>query len=352
MNEARATDATTRAGVPTAGGDASHLLVERHGAVMVLTMNRPEAHNALSKDLRDGVRDGFTRFRDDPAARVLVLTGAGDKAFSAGGDLKEMAETSLKVPGPDFMPYLNCTFELDKPVIAAVNGVAFGGGFLLAQMCDLCLAADHARLGITEARWGRGAPWAAAAASAAAAMVTGSGGGRPGRMPGRRRLVQLREVLTGEGGLPFLQLIGSAAGSGDRELEDGERLGEDALAHERLRGEAPLLALAGEQRLGGEDQPGALGDAPGQARGAHHFGEHDLRSDRVTREGPRFGLDAAGGKARRRSRREPVVVRFLGPKRSLGERRVGRVGFGVLVQLARELRQLFVQLVGVIRRLG
>src|SRR2546423_11494925 len=124
-------------------------------------MSRPEAHNALSRDLRDGIRDGFIRFRDDPAARVLVLTGAGDKAFSAGGDLKEMAETSLKVPPPDFLPYLNRTFPLDKPVIAAVNGVAFGGGFLLAQMCDLCLAAEHARFGITEARWGRGAPWAA-----------------------------------------------------------------------------------------------------------------------------------------------------------------------------------------------
>jgi enoyl-CoA hydratase/carnithine racemase len=126
-----------------------------------LTMNRPEAHNALSKALRDGIREGFTRFRDDDSAKVLVLTGAGDKAFSAGGDLKEMAETSLKVPPPDFLPYLNRSFPLDKPVIAAVNGVAYGGGFLLAQMCDLCLAADHARFGITEARWGRGAPWAA-----------------------------------------------------------------------------------------------------------------------------------------------------------------------------------------------
>ena len=136
------------------------VIYEVDDGVAWLTMNRPEAHNALSKDLRDGVRDGFTRFRDDPAARVLVLTGAGDKAFSAGGDLKEMAETSLKVPGPDFMPYLNCTFELDKPVIAAVNGVAFGGGFLLAQMCDLCVAADSAQFAVTEVKVGRGSPWA------------------------------------------------------------------------------------------------------------------------------------------------------------------------------------------------
>jgi enoyl-CoA hydratase/carnithine racemase len=136
-------------------------LYEVDGGVAWLTMNRPEAHNALSKDLREGLREGFTRFRDDPGARVLVLTGAGDKAFSAGGDLKEMAETQLTVPPPDFLPYLNRTVPLDKPVIAAVNGIAFGGGFLLAQMCDLCLAAEQARFGITEARWGRGAPWAA-----------------------------------------------------------------------------------------------------------------------------------------------------------------------------------------------
>jgi enoyl-CoA hydratase/carnithine racemase len=136
-------------------------IYEARGGVAWLTMNRPEAHNALSRAVRQGILDGFTRFRDDADAKVLILTGAGDKAFSAGGDLKEMAETQLQVPPPDFLPYLNRTFALDKPVIAAVNGVAFGGGFLLAQMCDLCLAADHARFGITEARWGRGAPWAA-----------------------------------------------------------------------------------------------------------------------------------------------------------------------------------------------
>jgi enoyl-CoA hydratase/carnithine racemase len=137
------------------------VLYEVDAGVAWLTINRPDAHNALSKDVRDGLRAGFIEFRDDAEAKVLVLTGAGDKAFSAGGDLKEMAETQLRVPPPDFLPYLNRTFPLDKPVIAAVNGIAFGGGFLLAQMCDLCLAADHARFGITEARWGRGAPWAA-----------------------------------------------------------------------------------------------------------------------------------------------------------------------------------------------
>jgi len=126
-----------------------------------LTIDRPEARNALSKAVRDGLWEGFRRFAGDEDAAVLVLTGAGEKAFCAGGDLKEMSARSLRVPPPDFLPYLQRTVKTDKPVIAAVNGVAFAGGFLLAQMVDLVVAADHAKFGITEARVGRGSPWAA-----------------------------------------------------------------------------------------------------------------------------------------------------------------------------------------------
>jgi enoyl-CoA hydratase/carnithine racemase len=139
----------------------SETTYERHGPVAWLTIQRPEARNALNAPVREGLRAGFQRFAADGDAQVLVLTGAGEEAFSAGGDLKEMAATGLQVPPPDFIPYLGRTVHVDKPVIAAVNGIAYGGGFLLAQMCDLCVAADHARFGITEARWGRGAPWAA-----------------------------------------------------------------------------------------------------------------------------------------------------------------------------------------------
>lgn len=126
-----------------------------------LTINRPEARNALSKAVRDGLWDGFRRFADDADADVLVLTGAGGKAFCAGGDLKEMAGAAMRIPPPDFLPYLQRTVHTDKPVIAAVNGVAFAGGFLLAQMVDLVIAADHAKFAITEAKVGRGSPWAA-----------------------------------------------------------------------------------------------------------------------------------------------------------------------------------------------
>ncbi|MCW2993868.1 MAG: enoyl-CoA hydratase/isomerase family protein [Conexibacter sp.] len=133
-------------------------LVDR---VAWLTIDRPEARNALSKAVRDGLWAGFRRFAEDDDAAVLVLTAAGEKAFCAGGDLKEMAGAGMGVPPADFLPYLQRSVKTDKPVIAAVNGVAFAGGFLLAQMCDLVIAADHAKFAITEAKVGRGSPWAA-----------------------------------------------------------------------------------------------------------------------------------------------------------------------------------------------
>ena len=126
-----------------------------------MTINRPDARNALRKDVRDGLWEGTRRFVADDAASVLVLTGAGDKAFCAGGDLKEMAETALEIPPPDFLPQFGRNIDVPKPTIAAVNGVAYAGGFLLAQQCDLVVAAEHARFAVSEVKVGRGSPWAA-----------------------------------------------------------------------------------------------------------------------------------------------------------------------------------------------
>ena len=126
-----------------------------------LTIERPEARNALNAAVRAGLWAGVRRFNDDDTAKVLVLTGAGDKAFCAGADLKEMAETALTVPPPDFAPQFGRNIDVPKPTIAAVNGVAWAGGFLLAQCCDLCVAADTATFAISEVKVGRGAPWAA-----------------------------------------------------------------------------------------------------------------------------------------------------------------------------------------------
>jgi enoyl-CoA hydratase/carnithine racemase len=126
-----------------------------------LVIDRPERRNAINRAVGAGLWDGFRRFDADPEARVLVLTGAGDAAFCAGADLSEMAALGMARPPADMAPQLGANIEIDKPVIAAVNGAAYAGGFLLAQMCDLCVAAEHASFAIAEARWGRGAPWAA-----------------------------------------------------------------------------------------------------------------------------------------------------------------------------------------------
>ena len=133
---------------------------ERRGPVAWVTIDRPEARNAINAEVREGLFDAAARFNDDDAA-VLVLTGSGDVAFCAGADLKEMSSIALEVPPPDFLPVFGRTINVEKLTIAAVNGVAYAGGFLLSQMCDLCVAADHARFAITEVKVGRGAPWAA-----------------------------------------------------------------------------------------------------------------------------------------------------------------------------------------------
>ncbi len=130
------------------------------GAVWI-SIDRPEARNALNKAVRTGLKDAFLRAEADEAVSVVVITGAGDRAFCAGGDLKEMAEVALTVPPPDYVPQPGRTLTITKTVVAAVNGIAFGGGFLLAQSADLVVAAETASFGITEARVGRGAPWAA-----------------------------------------------------------------------------------------------------------------------------------------------------------------------------------------------
>ncbi|RLV50923.1 enoyl-CoA hydratase/isomerase family protein [Nocardioides mangrovicus] len=139
----------------------SELLYEVRDGAAWITINRPEARNALNTAVREGLKDAFERAEADPAVSVVVLTGAGDKAFCAGGDLKEMASASLTIPPPDYVPQPNRTLPMTKPVVAAVNGGAFGGGFLLAQSADLVVAAEHAKLGISEIKIGRGAPWAA-----------------------------------------------------------------------------------------------------------------------------------------------------------------------------------------------
>lgn len=142
------------------GDTMGDILYEMRGQVAILTINRLDARNSINTGVREGLFAGFRRFEADPQARVAILTGAGDQAFCAGADLKEMARLKLAVLPRDFLPLLGDTIEVRKPVIAAVNGVAYAGGWMFAQMCDLVVASETARFAITEAKVGRGMPWA------------------------------------------------------------------------------------------------------------------------------------------------------------------------------------------------
>jgi enoyl-CoA hydratase/carnithine racemase len=132
----------------------------RDDGIAVITLNRPETRNALGLEIRAGLFAAWDRFEREPALRVAILTGSGDKAFCAGGDLKEMTELRLTVPPRDMFPVPGDNIELTKPTIAAVNGAAFAGGWMIAQACDLCVASTRAQFAITEVKVGRSSPWA------------------------------------------------------------------------------------------------------------------------------------------------------------------------------------------------
>jgi enoyl-CoA hydratase len=136
-----------------------HCLVERRGAVLVVTMNRPEARNALTAEMMAGMKAAWDQVDDDPEIRVCVLTGAGG-AFCAGADLKAMTSSH---PGDAFAgggwdlsviePLLKGR-RLTKPLIAAVEGPAIAGGTEILQATDIRVAGESARFGVSEARWG------------------------------------------------------------------------------------------------------------------------------------------------------------------------------------------------------
>lgn len=132
----------------------------REDGIAIITIHRPDTRNCLSREVREGLRAAWLRFEQDDALRIAILTGAGEKAFCAGGDLKEMVETGMTVPPRDMFPLPYDTIELSKPTIAAVNGVAFAGGWMIAQACDLCVASHTAKFAVTEVKVGRSSPWA------------------------------------------------------------------------------------------------------------------------------------------------------------------------------------------------
>jgi enoyl-CoA hydratase/carnithine racemase len=162
-----------------------HLLYVTRDSIATITVNRPAVRNALSVATVSELGAAFEEAKADPAVRVVILTGAGDKAFAAGADISEIAELD-EVSGAEFSRRGQAVFDsieaLGKPVIAAVNGYALGGGCELAMACTLRIAAESAMFGQPEVKLG---------------LIPGYGGTqRLPRLIGKGRALQL--LLTGE----------------------------------------------------------------------------------------------------------------------------------------------------------
>ncbi|MDA0656727.1 MAG: enoyl-CoA hydratase-related protein [Proteobacteria bacterium] len=128
--------------------------VEKDGHLLIVTINRPERMNALHSMAHFELATVFDDFEADDDLWIAILTGAGERAFSAGNDLKFQAEGGTREKPASGFGGLVRRFERTKPIIAAVNGVAMGGGFELALACDIILAAENAKFALPEPRVG------------------------------------------------------------------------------------------------------------------------------------------------------------------------------------------------------
>lgn len=131
------------------------LLYEMRGPVAVITLNRPEKHNAVNMQMRNMMIEAWQRFEAEPSAKTAILCANGNRSFCSGRDIHEPATLGHH----EFLPMLGETVRTSKPVIAAIEGDALGGGWFLAQMCDLVVASENARFGLPEVKIGRLPMW-------------------------------------------------------------------------------------------------------------------------------------------------------------------------------------------------
>src|SRR6195256_1464595 len=155
-------------------------VVHDEGRVRIVTLNRPEVLNALHADANDELSAVWDEFAANDDLWVGIVTGAGGRAFSAGNDLKVQAAGKRRPNGPNGFAGLSQRFDLDKPLIAAVNGVAMGGGFETALACDIIIAAENAVFALPEPRVG---------------LIAGSGVHRLPRMIPQKQALGM--ILTG-----------------------------------------------------------------------------------------------------------------------------------------------------------
>ena len=134
------------------------VLLDLQDGVATLTLSRPEAMNAIDPDMRAELREAWRRVADDDAVRCVVLTGAGEKAFCTGADLKKTMPPAESFAQLSFtghgQPHMTAGMDMDKPIVCAINGDAFGAGLELALACDIRIAARHARFGLPEVQLG------------------------------------------------------------------------------------------------------------------------------------------------------------------------------------------------------
>jgi crotonobetainyl-CoA hydratase len=231
------------------------VLVERRGNVLVITINRPEARNCVNGAVSTGVGDALQQAQDDDEVRAVVITGAGDKSFCAGADLKAISRRE-NLFHPDhgewgFAGYVH--HFIDKPTIAAVNGAALGGGTELALASDLVVACESAIFGLPEVKVGL-----FAAAGGVFRIVH--------QLP---RKVALEMILTGE---PISAAEAAQWGLINQVVPDGTVL-EAALAlAERVTVNAPLSVQASKRIAYGADDGVIPDEEPGWARTQREFG--------------------------------------------------------------------------------
>jgi enoyl-CoA hydratase/carnithine racemase len=129
-------------------------VAEKDGRLLTVTINRPDVMNSLHPPANFELAQIFDDFAADPDLWVAIITGAGERAFSAGNDLKYQASGGKMSIPPTGFAGLTARYDLDKPVVAAVNGVAMGGGFEIALACDLIIASENATFALPEPRVG------------------------------------------------------------------------------------------------------------------------------------------------------------------------------------------------------
>lgn len=238
-----------------------HVIVERHGRVLEVTLNRPQAMNAIHSAVHFELHEIWDEFERDPDLWVGIITGAGDRAFCSGNDLKVTAQSGDMTQPPTGFAGLSARFDRTKPLIAAINGVAMGGGMEIVLACDLAVADAKARFGLPEVKVG----WFAA-----------SGGvQRLSRQIGRKAAMEL--ILTGR---HFDSTQALALGIINQRANDGCALTAARELADKLLENSPLAIRASKEALNKLEEIDGLEEAlaannriTGQLMKTHDFHE-------------------------------------------------------------------------------